>query len=389
MKIIKKTVFWLVFIIAIAIVGLLMSGNSHLLNGISKTYFVGKSKPDIDDKDYFDLREIPTGNYQPWNISKQYNAIEISDFISKEAEEFGTVAFLVIHRDSIITEKYWEDYTEDSYSNSFSMAKSYLSILIGIAIDEGKIESVNQKVSDFLPEFSEGELTSELTIEGLLTMTSGIDFGESYSNPFGFQAKAYYGKDLKSLVKPYWVTIAPKTEFKYEGGNSILLGIILEQATGVSISEYFSEKVWKKIGAKHPAYWNLDDENGMEKTFSAVYSNARDFARLGKLYLNDGTWNQEKIISKSYIENSVEPINVKNKAGENVNYYGYHYWLGTYDGKPFYCHRGMRGQYVIVVPEDDLIVVRLGHDRPAERKNNLTIDTYYFLDEAYRILKNQ
>ncbi len=376
----------MVVVILLAIAGLLVTGNGHILNGITKTWLLGKSKPDINDMKYFDLREIKNGMAHPWKKSSNYNRKSLSkDFLNK-VDSFGTVAYLVIHNDSIVGEYYWENYDSTTYSNSFSMAKSFLSTLIGIAIDEGKIKSLDQKVSDFLPWFAHGELNKKLTVKDLLTMSSGIDYGESYSDPFGFQAKAYYGHDLRKLVQKYQVTQMPGTLWKYEGGNSVLLGMILENAVGKPISDYFSEKIWSKIGGQKSMYWNLDHENGMEKTFSAVYSNARDFARMGKLYLQLGKWNDETIVSENYVKQTIEPVNILNPEKENVDYYGLHYWLGKYKNKSFFHPRGMRGQYIIVVPEDNLIVVRLGHDRPATRLRHLSTDTYDLLDEAYRLI---
>lgn len=387
MKKLKKILLSFLIIIALAILGLIVTGNAHILNGITKTWLIGKSKPDIDDMKYFDLREIKNGEFQPWEKAADYNSKKLSQQLLDDIKTYGTTAFLVIHNDQIISEHYWENYTQETYSNSFSMAKSFMATCIGIAIDEGEIKGVDQKVGDFLPWFKHGELNQKLTVKDLLTMSSGIDYGESYSNPFGFQAKAYYGHDLKSLVKKYDVNIEPGILWKYEGGNSILLGMILEKATGKTVSDYFSEKIWSKIGASKPAFWNLDDEGGMEKTFSAVYSNARDFARMGKLYLNNGKWNNQKIVSQEYVAESLTPVNIKNTEGENVDYYGYHYWLGKYQGKSFFGPRGMRGQYIIVIPQDNLIVVRLGHDRPKTRKDHLTTDTFDYIREAYRLIQ--
>lgn len=387
MKRIKKITIRLVLFIAIIVIALLVTDNSHVLNGITKTWFIGKSKPDIDDLKYSVVREIKNGVAQPWKKSLRYNINKLSPKMLQDVTDYGSIAYLVIHEDSIVSEHYWEDYNKDSYSNSFSMAKSYLATAIGVAIDDGKIKSVDQKVSEFLPWFNDTELNKSLTIKDLLTMASGIDYGESYANPLGFQAKAYYGDDLRTLVKDYDVAITPGTLWKYEGGNSVLLGMILERATNQSVSDYFSEKIWSKIGTAHPTFWSLDKEEGMEKTFSAIYSNARDFARMGKLYLQDGSWEGKQLVAADYVKHSVEPVMIANKDSEKVDYYGYHWWLGNHNGKPFFHNRGMRGQYVIVVPDDDLIVVRLGHDRPNERKDHLSIDTFDLLDEAYRLIK--
>ena len=338
----KKILITIISIVLLMILGLLFTGNSHILVGITQTWLLGKSKPDIDDMQNFDLRTIENNSHKPWLKSKSYNQRKLSPSMQKDVKNYGTVAYLVIHNDSIIYEHYWDKYTDTSYSNSFSMAKSYLSAAIGAAIKEKKIKSVNQKVSDFLPWFNNNKLNKSLTIKSLLTMSSGIDFGESYTNPFGFQAKSYYGTDLKTLVKDFTLSYKPDSIWKYEGGNSILLGLILEKATKQSISSYFSDKIWSKIGTRKPAFWNLDKKDGMEKTFSAIYSNARDFARMGKLYLNKGFWDGKQLISKKYIKQSISPINIRDKSGELCLHYGYHWWLGTFNNKNFFSSIGTR-----------------------------------------------
>lgn len=382
MKILKKILIAIVLLTILSVLVLYVTGNSHILNGITKTYMVGESRPDIDDMDYFDLRKIDSGEQQPWPVSNEYNQREISQPLLDSVEAYETTAFLVIKNDSIYFEQYWEGYTDTTYSNSFSMAKSFTSVLIGCAIADGKIESAHQKVSDFLPRFSEGQAAG-LEIEHLLQMRSNIPFGESYSSPFGYMARAYYGSDLRAETNNFTVEGEPGAMWEYEGGNTVLLAMILEEATGKNISEYFSEKVWKPIGARKPAYWNLDREDGLEKAFSAVYSNPRDFARIGKLYLDSGNWDGLQIVPEEYVTCSLEPVMVEDRHGKPVDWYGYQWWLGSYGNKPFFSARGMRGQYILAVPQDDLIVVRLGHARSKRKMNNAHVDVYQFLDIAY------
>ena len=133
-----------------------------------------------------------------------------------------------------------------SAPHSFSVAKSLTSLAIGVAIDQELIESHETPVGTILPEFQDG-LNMSLNVEHLLSMSSGIDFGESYSNPFGYMAKAYYGDDLEGLTLRYDVTREPGELWVYEGGNTVLLGSIIEEVTQQTISEYFSEQIWKKI----------------------------------------------------------------------------------------------------------------------------------------------
>ncbi len=385
MKILKKLLLGFVFLLAILLAVIYSTGNSHIMKGLKNTYLIGKSKPDIDDFGSSDVRKIPIKNPQAWNIGPSYNEKLLSDKSIGELESYDTKAFLVIHKDSIIHEKYWGEYDKHTLSNSFSMAKSILAVAIGVALKEGKIKSLDQKVSEYIDGFDEG-YNSELSIRHLLLMSSGIDFGESYSNPFGYQAKAYYGNDLIELTVPFKASAKPGSFWRYEGGNSVFLGMILKRVTGQEVSEYFSEKVWEKIGAEDDAFWGLDHESGFEKTFSAFYSTARDFSRMGKLYLNNGKWNGEEIVSQVFVEECVSPVESVDSDGNQVDYYGFHWWMGKYNSKEFYCMRGMRGQYVMVVPEDELIVTRLGHERDDVKKDYMPIDMYKYLDAAYEII---
>ena len=194
-----------------------------MYKGIANTYLKGKKRPSIDEYQIFDNRKVEAGNYQAWPISTHYNQSDISDTCLALLEKMQTIAYLVIKNDSIHLERYWDGYSEESNTNSFSMAKTIVSILTGIAIDEGHIESVDQKVGDFFPEYSSG-LNDKLTIKHLLTMSSGMNFSESYSNPFAFPAKAYFGDDLKGLMQKYKVVEDPGVEFEYLSGNTQLLG---------------------------------------------------------------------------------------------------------------------------------------------------------------------
>jgi len=255
-------------------------------------------------------------------------------------------------------------------------------MLVGAAIQDGSIRSVDQKVGDFFPEFSEG-INSKLTIKHLLQMSSGIDFGESYSGAFGYVAKAYYGYDIKSLTLKYRVSSEPGTEFLYQGGNTQLLSLIIEQTTGKPLSEYFSEKIWAEIGAEQDAWWTVDEE-GVTRASCCIYSNARDFARLGKLYMNKGSWNGQQLIPESYVEESLRPVGNIDLQGDLVDYYGYQWWLGEHEDSPFIAMRGIHGQYIIAFPERDLILVRLGNRRSDEELNHFPIDMYDLLDLACR-----
>ncbi len=386
MKIIKRILFGTLVLLAIASLLLLITGNQHVFYGITKTFLIGKSKPDIDDMHYFAVSNIKADHAEPWPFHARYNKGTILPELSSLNDSMQTTAFLVFKNDSLLFEKYWMGYSETTLSNSFSMAKSFTSILVGKAIDEGYIKGLDQHVSDFIPEFKEGKNAS-LTIRHLLQMTSGIPFGESYNSPFGYMAKAYYGKKLIKETLKFKVEKDPGTFWVYEGGNSVLLGMIIQKATGRSCSDYFFQKIWSCIDAENDAHWNLDSEGGMEKTFSGFYATARDFARIGKLYENNGIWGNDTIVSPDFVRESLTANGVVDDKNKSCTWYGLHWWLGSHDGQEFFSCRGMRGQYIAVFPDEKLILVRLGHDQSKVRDNNMPRDLYTYINMAKSISK--
>ncbi len=389
MKILKKIGKWILIILIVLNLAIIISGRTYLYKGIANTYLKGRSGPSIDEYHIFNNREVSAGEGQEWHSSKFYNTQTISEEHQKQFDSMQTVAFVVIKKDSIIHEHYWEGYGEDSYSNSFSMAKTLVSILIGAAIDEGKIKSVDQPVGDFLPEFQQGE-NAKLTIKHLLTMSSGINFDEDYVNPLAYPAQAYYGYDLKKLTYGYKVVEEPGKKFDYLSGNTELLGFILEKVTGKTVSEYLSEKLWIPLGAKNKALWSLDHENGMEKAYCCFNSNAKDFARIGQLYLDSGKWNGNQLINTAYVLKSIQPADLVDADDRNKNNkYGYSWWLiPNYKKHSIFYARGILGQYIICIPDQKMVIVRLGKKRSKIKIEDHTIDTFYYIDAALEMYGN-
>ena len=325
-----KTAFKYLLIIFILInLLIILSGKIWMYKAISITYLKGYSSSYIDDFVHFPANSIETGTHQEWGIANSYNKEELPEFINEVNLELETVAFMIIKNDSIIFEEYWHGYSADTMSNSFSMAKSWVSTLVGVAIKEGKIEGINQKVCDFIPEFCENR-NSEITIKHLLTQSSGLDWNENYYNPLGQIARAYYGNDLRALITNLKSIDSPGKVFKYHSSCTQLLAFLVEKATGKTVSKYASEKLWKPMGAKHPALWNTDTEDGDEKAFCCINSNARDFARLGKLYMSNGNWNGIQILDSSYVKEATSVADLLDENGnKNVNY-GYQFWLAAF-----------------------------------------------------------
>lgn len=390
MRIVKKILLGIFIALFLLVIGFLATGNQHIIRGMRSTYLIGETKPDIDDMAYFDLSVIKADKPESWPKHSNFGKAAITAEQTKYLESFQSTAFLVFQHDSLLVENYFENTDSSTVSNSFSMAKSLVGVLIGVAIDEGYIQSVDQPVGDFLPEFKEG-LNAKLTIKHLLQMSSGIPFGESYGDPIGYMAKAYFGTDLVEITNPYRVTIEPGTGWIYEGGNTVLLGEILIKATGRSVSDYFHQKIWSCIGAEHDAYWNLDHEGGMEKVFSGFYATARDFARVGMLFEHNGILGPDTLLSPEYVKASITPcmnpdITPSKQKEENCYWYGYQWWLGEVDGHSFYCLKGLRGQYVVMVPDFDIIVVRMGHEQSKEREKHHPVDLYEYVRTAISLV---
>lgn len=320
--------------------------------------FVVYNFADITDHNIFPSRTVnnspTTFEFQTLDKSKVpkliINDLPLDEFLEKNK----TVAFLVIRNDTLLTENYFRGYDQASSVASFSMAKSVTSILIGCAIDDGIIQSVHDPIVKYLPELSDNGL-EKVTIEHLLQMTSGIKFNESYVNPFGHAASFYYGTDLRKQISKLKLKVEPGTTFHYSSGDAQLLGLVLERTLkGKSISTYLQEKLWIPLNMEYRATWSLDrKKNGLEKTFCCINARARDFAKIGRLYMNEGNWNGQQIVSKNWVQKSIA-----RDTSNGADFYQYQWWLPR-PGVDFMA-KGILGQYIYVHPEKNLIIVRLG-----------------------------
>jgi CubicO group peptidase (beta-lactamase class C family) len=357
----KKFLKYFFILLVVVNVGVLISGKTYIYKALVYNY-VG-----INDLDLFHVREVKAGMPQPWPFSKEYNSKPMPDSLMAINERLQTVSFLVIKNDSLLYEWYAKDYSDTSHTNSFSMAKSIVGVLAGLAIKDGSIKSIDQKVSDFIPEYKEGN-RSALTVRHLLQMSALLNWDEAYSSLFSVTTEAYYGTDLHKLLMKEDVRETPGTKFNYQSGATQLLAFVIEKATGKSLSAYASEKLWQPLGAEHGAFWSLDKENGSEKAYCCFYSNARDFARIGSLYLHQGNWKGNQLLDSSWVQQSVTPTRLPAyETGLPDSSYGFQWWVGP---DYFYC-RGILGQYIVVLPAEQLIIVRLGHERDKDEQGNL------------------
>lgn len=372
MKLVKKILLILFIIIILFSAFALISGKTYLFKVVVYNF------AQIDDYKHFTNNIVTTGKPQPWKVSGNYNKAVLPDTVASLLGDLKTVGLLMVKNDSILYEKYWDGYSDSSLSGSFSMAKSITSLLIGIAIKEGKIKSVLEPVGDFIPEFAQGE-KAKLRIVDLLTMSSGSDWDESYVNPLSVTAELYYGSDVYKIATGVNIVKQPGSFHSYKSGDTQLLGLLLEKATGKSLSDYAAEKLWQPMGAQHPALWSTDHENGNEKAYCCFNSNTRDFARIGRLMLDSGKWNGNAIIDSSYYAHSITPCGIMDKNGEACDYYGYQWWIDPLHKDIFYA-RGILGQYIIVIPARKMIIVRLGKRTSIKRVHTVPTEVRYLIN---------
>ncbi|RAJ73922.1 CubicO group peptidase (beta-lactamase class C family) [Chitinophaga dinghuensis] len=287
----------------------------------------------------------------------------------------GTTAFLILQHGKIIEEQYFNGYNADAVNTSFSVAKSITSALVGIAIREGAIGSVQDSMAAYLPEFDR-QGYRDITIEHLLQMRSGLAYREGVT-PWSDDGLVYYGLDLRKQALKARLEYTPGTAYHYCNYNLLLLGMILERTTGMPVAQYLSERVWQPMGAEMPASWSTDSRpSHFAKMESGINTTARSFAQFGQLYLQQGYMNGQQIIPADWIQASVKAPAEKADTARFMSrmvpplckwsaaphgYYGYLWWGYQIDPHNFdYFAMGVKGQFIYVCPRKQAVIVRFG-----------------------------
>lgn len=273
--------------------------------------------------------------------------------VSEETGHFlssGTTVFLL--------EQYYGDFSSDTLSNIFSITKAVTALLCGIAIGEGYV-AISDPVTRYIPELEEADpLFRQLTVEHLLDMSTGLDFKEDYGwNPFSKMARLYYGKDVMECIRKLRFKDKPGASHYYKSMATAILGVVLERAIEKSLAKYLEEKVWKPLDMESDAYFSLDDgKHRHAKVYGGLVSNARDIAKIGRLYLNNGVYNGRKIVSREWIERSVHS-SLQNEAYS----LGWNNIITRIDGKDIVTPRffaiGPYGQVLFCDPGQNLELV--------------------------------
>ncbi|WP_293305127.1 serine hydrolase domain-containing protein [Pedobacter sp. UBA5917] len=273
-------------------------------------------------------------------------------------------AFIVIRNDSILYEKYDKGYSDSTLSTIFSGAKSMISIMIGQALADGSIKSLNDKVTKYIPELKSNAAFEQITLKNLLDMKSGLEFQDALGGIvkafFSDEAKYYYTDDMGAQLMKVKLVNKPGTVWVYKSIDPILLGWVLKKATGKSVAQYFETNIWKRIGTEYNATWGLDQANGLTNTASRFQVTAIDFAKIGRLYLKRGRYNGKQIVPESWVNQSVNIGNEKPASAKGWQKSAHHYlwWIPQEGDKGDYAAEGMLGQRLYIDPKTNTIIVQ-------------------------------
>ena len=312
----------LIAVVLLVILPLLMASLFYSPEYVQRCVFWGQS--DVYDYEKFPQRMIQAGS-EPFFFRQGsaedearirdllQNNLKIDD-LDSALEAAGTQAFIVIQNDTILYERYFNGARRDSIVASFSMAKSFTSGLVGIALAEGYIGSVDDPVTKYLPELAARDPRfSNITLRHLLMMSSGLQFSREdqpifIDDMFSDSALAYYHPNLrKQALENGQIIEPPGRHFLYNNYNLQLIGMVLERATGQNVSYYLQEKIWKPIGMEFNGSWSLDSqESGFEQMQSGINARAIDFAKFGRLYLKNGSWNGKQVIPSAWVAESTQ-----------------------------------------------------------------------------------
>lgn len=362
---------------------------THLDSAVTDMYFF----PSSSIKHAEHIYQFKT-NYQDEKVESLFEQQSNIQDLIMHLEKTDTSSFIVIEGEEIIYEKYLNGYERDSLVTSFSIAKSFASTLIGIAIDEGLIESVNDPITKYIPELADRDPGfSEITVEHLLMMSSGISYHEiDFLN--GDNTKTYWWPDLQYLsINMTKIEGLPLQRFHYNNYHPLLIGVILERVTGMSVSEYMESRLWTKIGTEFDAGWSLDDE-GFEKMESGINARAIDFAKFGKLFIDDGVWGDEQVVSQGWVLRATSPPEITDYEGyyseysdyifsDGNGFYKYFWWGIQRETGCDYFALGNHGQFIYLSPQKDMIIVRFGDYYGSADESYPWIRMFYEFVEAY------
>ncbi len=357
----KKAGLWL-----LATIGALFVVWAMAIGPVSVWRVLTHGTTTVEDHLEYPGRQLSAGpNPTPWEVDEQAAAIGyvsvdgIDVDLRQLLAETGTLGWVVVQSGVIVDEWYGPDHGPAETSMVFSITKSITSLLIGAAVEQGLIDSVDDPVTRYLPELDSGGAES-VTIEDLLQMDSGLDYVEN-DNPFGQHVEFNYTPDLTSQILGLRFADEPDPQFRYKSGDNAVLGLILDRVLGeVTITEYLQRTIWDPLGLESGGTWSTDSEDGLERTWCCLAMTARDLARIGVMVRSGGAWAGRAVIPEEWVTRSAEPAYTASRwpaeyAGSPLANYGYQWWI-TESGAMLAL--GKAGQYLYV--GGDRVIVRLG-----------------------------
>jgi CubicO group peptidase (beta-lactamase class C family) len=282
----------------------------------------------------------------------------------KLAEAKNASALLVVHEGRVVLDRHWHGHKPGDQTNSASMAKTVTALLIGIALGEGKIASIDEPASKWIPAWRD-DARSKITLRHLLQMHAGLKPMGEYEEPYSDASYLALGTDSRYVVDNVTAVEEPGRRYDYNNVNFQVLGVVLEAATGRRYADYLSEKLWKPIGASDAAVW-LDREGGTARTFGYLFARTEDWARLGLLLLHEGQYNGKAVVPPDYIREMLKPSPTEPTYGLGI-------WIANdehqrQDREPpfaapgiFYLD-GRFKQRVYIIPSRDVVIVRVGEN---------------------------
>ena len=364
---------FLIVILAILVLAIVMySPNIYKLYKLATLYNEKSiAKNFISINKVFDTSNPISASEKPFVFEKE--DFELPNSYEFEGEQlnliegldhFHTDGLIILHDGKMLFEKYWNGNTKDSKHIAFSVSKSYLSALFGIAIEEGLIKSIDDSVSIYLDDF-EGTGYEDVKIKNLLQMSSGIEFNEDYADPNSdinrFARATAKGSSFRDFAKTLKNGKKQGTYNHYVSLDTQVLGMILESVTDMPLREYLYKRIWSKIGTESDAYY-IADKTGTDMALGGLNATLRDFSKFGQLYLNEGSWDGEQIVPKSWVVKSHTPDapHLMPNAGDLSSSewgYGYQWWI---PGDPLtdYTAHGIFNQFIYVDPVSNVVIAK-------------------------------
>jgi hypothetical protein len=307
--------------------------------------------------------QFEPGVAAPLPTSFMYRGAEVqtSEFITRT----DSGALLVLKDGKITFEQYWQTGGRDQTWLSMSVAKSFISALIGIAVDQGLIGDITEPVTDYVPELA-GSAYDNVRIKDILQMSSGASWNEDYGDPESdinrFGRVFALGGSMNEFAATLVPDLPPGTYNRYNSTDTQVLGMLLTKVTGRSVNDYMIEMLWHPMGAENVGYW-LTDAEGMEMAFGGLNITARDYAKLGEMYRMGGAFNGQQIVPADWVQASITPDAPHLMPGDNPQSdwpigYGQQWWIPEGDVGEFMAI-GVYNQFIYVAPESNTVIVKL------------------------------